>query len=380
MNFTRRDFVRTALAAPFAVSALRAADPPRGFPGMIVRNTEPRNLEFPVSELRDPIVPNEQFFVRSHFAVPKLDVKEWRLKVEGAVETPLDLRFDDLTQFASRTQTATLECAGNSRVFLTPSVSGLQWGNGAVGHAEWAGVPLAAILEKAGLKASAVEVILEGADRGPVNSDPKSPGPIAFARSLPVEKARQPEVLLAHTMNGEKLPAAHGYPLRAVVGGWYGVASVKWLTRIVVSDKPFQGFWQSLDYAVWDRRSGLPTLVPVTAMQPKAILATPSLHEVIPAGKTYRLFGAAWAGERAVRKVEVSLDGGKTWAGGKLLADPKPFQWVLWEHMWENPAMGPAAITVRATDDQGNTQPATRDADRRTYAINHLLPVGVTVR
>src|SRR5262245_1431959 len=379
MTPTRRQFVRTALAAPFFAAGLRADEPP-AYPGLVVRAHEPRNLEFPISELKDPIVPNDQFFVRSHFAVPQVDVKAWRLKVEGAVEKPFELSYEEVTKLPSRTLIATLECAGNGRVHLAPPVPGLQWGQGAVGNADWAGVPLAAILDKAGLKNSAVEVILEGADTGQINADPKSPGPIHFARSLPVEKAKRDEVLLAYKMNGETLPESHGHPVRAVVGGWYGMASVKWLTRIVVSDQPFRGFFQTLDYSYFERKGGLPTLRPVTAVQPKAILARPGLNEIIPADKPFRLFGAAWAGERAVDKVEVSVDGGKTWTAAKLLGEAKPVQWVFWEHVWDRPARGNASIVARATDDQGHTQPPARDPDRRTYMINHLVPVPVTVR
>jgi DMSO/TMAO reductase YedYZ molybdopterin-dependent catalytic subunit len=381
MTPTRRDFVRAALAAPLFAAGLRADEPARpAFPGLIVRAHEPRNLEFPLSELKGPIVPNEQFYVRNHFAVPTVDVKTWRLKVEGAVNHPLELSYDELTKLPSKALTATLECAGNGRVLLTPAAAGVQWGQGAVGNAEWAGVPLAAILEQAGLKDAAVEVVLEGADSGQINSDPKSPGPIHFARGLPVEKARSDAVLLAYKMNGEDLPVSHGHPLRAVVGGWYGMASVKWLTRIVVTDRPFRGFFQALDYAYFVRRDGLPTLVPITAIEPKAVLARPGVNEVIPAGKPFRLFGAAWAGERPVAKVEVSLDGGKAWTAARLLAEPKPLEWVMWEYAWERPERGTASVVARATDDMGHTQPATRDPGRRNYMINHLVPTAVTVR
>lgn len=379
MTPTRRDFVRAALASPFLVGVSRSQDK-SGFPGMVVRAHEPRNLEFPISELKDAIVPTEHFFVRSHFAVPEIDLKTWRLKVEGAVEKPVELTLEELQGLPSRSLTATIECAGNGRVHLTPQVLGLQWGQGAVGNAVWEGVPLAALLDKVGAKGSAIEVVLEGADQGAVNSDPKSPGPIHFARSIPIEKAKKEEVLLALKMNGEPLTAAHGYPLRAVVGGWYGMASIKWLKRIIVSDKPFGGFFQTLDYSYFERRDGLPTLLPVTAMQPKAILARPGVAEVIPAGKPFRLFGAAWAGEQAIAKVDVSVDGGKSWLAAKVLGEPKPVQWVLWEYEWEKPARGPASIVARATDDRGRTQPATRDPDRRTYMINHLVPTAVTVR
>ena len=162
--------------------------------------------------------------------------KTWKLKVEGAVEKPLELTYDELTKLPVATLTATHRVRRQRPRHLTPPVPGLQWGQGAVGNAEWDGVPLAAILEKAGVKNSAVEVVLEGADKGQINADPKSPGPIHFARSLPIDKAKKDEVLLAYKMNGETLPPSHGYPLRAVVGGWYGMASVKWLTRIIVTE------------------------------------------------------------------------------------------------------------------------------------------------
>jgi DMSO/TMAO reductase YedYZ molybdopterin-dependent catalytic subunit len=379
MTPTRRDFVRAALAAPFLGSMLRADDTP-AFPGLVVRAHEPVNLEFPLSELKDTIVPNEQFFVRGHFPIPKVDVKTWRLKVEGAVDKPFELTYEELNSLPTRSLTVTLECAGNSRVNLVPALAGLQWGNGAVGNAEWTGVPLSAILDKAGVKDKAVEVILEGADSGQINSDPKSPGPIHFSRSLPMDKAKSDTVLLAHKMNGETLPVSHGHPLRAVVGGWYGMASVKFLTRIVVTDKPFNGFFQALDYAYFVRRDGMPTLIPITGIEPKAVIARPGLAEVIPGGKPFRLFGAAWAGERPVSKVEVSFDSGKSWKGAKLLGEAKPLQWVFWEYGWDKPEKGSASIVARATDDMGRTQPATRDPDRRNYMINHLVPTPVTVR
>src|SRR5262249_37248653 len=157
----------------------------------------------------------------------------WKLTVEGAVDRPLSLTLNDLQRMKEATLTATLECAGNSRVFLVPRVPGVPWELGAVSNAEWGGVPLAAILEKAGVQNKAVEVVLEGADTGEVKDPPTTPGVIPYARSLPLEKARKPEVLLAWKMNGAELTPAHGYPLRAVVAGWYGMASVKWLTRLV---------------------------------------------------------------------------------------------------------------------------------------------------
>jgi DMSO/TMAO reductase YedYZ molybdopterin-dependent catalytic subunit len=386
MSLSRRDFLVRGGTVPFLAASLNlrlsAAEPERpSFPGMIVRATEPQNLEFPFVALDGFLTPNEQFYVRNHFAAPKIDVKAWKLSVTGAVKQPLELTYDELLKLPTRTLTATLECAGNGRAFLVPPVNGVQWGAGAVSNAEWSGVPLAAILEKAGLKDSAVEVVLEGADKGPINSDSKSPGPINFARSLPLAKANSEATLLAYKMNGADLPAAHGAPLRAVVGGWYGMAAVKWLTRIIVAEKPFGGFFQTLDYATWERRDGLPSLVPLAKMQVKSAVARPGLAEVVPAGKPYRVFGAAWAGEAAVAKVEVSTDGGATWAAAKLLDKPAPLVWSRWELIWNVPVQaGPARLMARATDADGNTQPAARDSDRRNYMVSHIVPVEVTVR
>ncbi len=380
---TRRDFLASAAAAPFLASGFeslsRADERDKGFPGMIVRMAQPENLEFPFAALNDFITPNEQFFVRSHFAVPKIDMKTWKLTVEGAVKQKLELNLDDLLKLPSRKLTATLECAGNGRVFLTPGVPGLQWGHGAVGNAEWGGIPLSAILDKAGLTDTAVDVILEGTDKDQINSDPKSPGPINFARSIPLDKAKSDSVLLATHMNGKPLPVSHGYPLRAVVGGWYGMASVKWLSRIIVADKPYRGFFQTLDYSYWERKDGLPALLPIQAMEVKAAIARPSLSEIVPAGKNCRVFGAAWAGESTIAKVEISTNGGKSWNEAKLL-DAKKFTWILWEFSWKNPQPGPARLMVRATDKDGRTQPMERDPDRRSYMINHVVPVDILVR
>jgi DMSO/TMAO reductase YedYZ molybdopterin-dependent catalytic subunit len=385
----RRDFLQGAAA--FALPPLSTAAVPLGsasgpaeapsFPGLILREREPQNLEFPFASLDGFLVLTERFYVRNHFPVPRPDVKHWRLKVEGAVGRPLELSYEALTGMASRTQVALLECAGNGRAFLTPKAKGVPWELGAVGNAEWTGVPLAAVLDRAGVRPGAVEVVLEGADEGEITEEPKSPGRIHFARSLPLEKARRPEVLLAYRMNGKELPPAHGYPLRAVVAGWYGMASVKWLRRIVVTERPFRGYFQALDYTCFERRHGLPSLVPVTELEVKAQVARPARHEVIPAGSPYRIHGAAWAGEAEVAKVEVSTDGGKTWAEARLLGEAVPYSWRLWEYGWRAPGRaGPVTVLARATDRRGRVQAMRHDPDRRGYKISHVLPAEAAVR
>ena len=354
----------------------------QAFAGLIVREREPENLEFPFSAVHSLVTSSEQFFVRSHFAVPKIEQENWRLKIEGQVKHPCELSWQELRNMPSRTVMMTLECAGNSRIFLSPKVSGLQWELGAVGNAEWTGVPLAAVLKRAGVKAGAIEVVLEGADNGEIKKEPQSPGKIHFARSLPLAKALMPEVILAHTMNGQPLTPAHGFPVRAVVPGWYGMASVKWLTRIVVSDGQFRGYFQTSDYTFWEQREELPIqLLPVSEIEVKAQIARPVLHEVIPADSIYRVHGAAWSGESEVVKVEVSTDGGANWGEARLLGETVPYAWRLWESFWRTPSQpGIHTLMARATDERGNIQPMQRDSHRGSYMITHVQPIEVEVR
>ena len=375
-SLDRRRFLLTTAAAMPLTRLLRAQ--PRSEPGRIVRMTSPQNLETNFANLSGPITTTETFYIRNHFSAPKIVQSAWRLKVEGAIEHPLDLTLADVQKLGKDTRPITLECAGNGRVFLAPAAKGVNWQYGAVGTAEWTGVPLSALLEKAGVKKPAVEVILEGADSG-IIADPASPGPIHFARSMPMEKATKPEVMLAWQMNGKDLLPPHGAPLRAIIGGWYGMASVKWLTRIIVSDKPFRGFFQSLDYSYFDRTHGLPSVKPITGIQVKSQIAQPTLGDVVPADKTVKVTGAAWAGEADVTKVDVSTDGGKHWEEASLVGDKNPFCWRLWEYEWKSPKAGKAVLMSRASDSKGRTQPMQRNPDFRAYMISHVLPVEIEV-
>jgi DMSO/TMAO reductase YedYZ molybdopterin-dependent catalytic subunit len=336
---------------------------------------EPRNLETPLSDLFT--AETDKFFVRSHFAVPEVDPKTLKLTVEGHVENKLELTLDDLKKMETVSREIVMECAGNGRVFLVPQPRGLQWSHGAVGQAKWTGVPLGAVLDRAKVKAGAGDVVLVGADKGTI-ADPATPGAINFDRGIPLAKAKKDETLLVWNMNDEPLTASHGAPIRAIVGGWYGMASVKWLTRIIVLDKPHAGFWQTFDYSVWERKEGLPQLVPVTAIQPKAVIVDPGAGAVLKAGQEYAITGFAWAGENAVAKVEVSTDGGKTWAAADGKADA--FRVGRWTAKLPPRPAGPLKLLARATDNDGNTQPDKRDIDRRTYMINHLVPTEVTVK
>ena len=361
------------------------SEPPasaKPFTGLIIREKEPENLEFPFSALNSFQTPTEQFFVRSHFPVPALDAKTWRLKLDGLVERPVELSYDELRGMPSHTVTMALECAGNSRIFLSPKVLGLQWELGAVGNAEWTGVRLGDVLERAGIKPGATEVVLEGADSGEIKKEPVSPGKITYARSLEVGMAMSPEVILAYQMNGEELTPAHGYPVRAIVPGHYGMASVKWLSRILVIDREFRGYFQTTDYTSWERNNGYPIqLLPITEVEVKAEIARPALYEVVPANSVYRMFGAAWTGESEIAKVEISVDCGKTWAAAQLLGASVKYAWRLWEYHWSTPGQcGRHTVMARATDARGRTQPMDRDMHRGTYVITHVQKIEVEVK
>jgi len=344
--------------------------------GKIVRSLDPLNLEMPFGTLDGFITPTKSFYVRTHFPTPKIDRDAWRLRVEGEVSKSFEISYGELIRLESRTVPVTLECAGNNRSFLNPPVKGVQWELGAVGNAEWIGVPLSILLERAGVKASAREVVLEGADHGRID-DPKAPvGELKFARSIPLEKARQ-DVLLTYQMNDADLPPEHGFPVRAIVPGWYAMASVKWLTRVIVIDRPFNGYYQTLDYAFWKNNE----LVPLREMQVKAEIARPVTGETIPANSTYRIHGAAWTSDGEVTTVEISTNGGSTWSNATLLGQSIPHAWRLWEFAWRTPAIaGKATVMARARDSRDRTQSAERDPGRGTYMINHVLPITVEVQ
>ncbi len=347
---------------------------------MITRDTAPLNVEMPFSSLREFITPNERFYVRGHFPIPEVNAETWRLKVEGAVARPLELSYAELRQMPGQTITATMECAGNGRSFLEPKVKGVQWDMGAIGNAQWTGVLLRDVIERAGLQPYGIEAILEGSDKGAIKEPPRPAGEIHYARSIPIKKAMS-NVLLAYEMNGEPLTPDHGYPVRAIVPGWFGMASVKWLQRVTVTERPFGGYYQTIDYVYWEERDGFPTIVPLAEMKLKAQIARPSMGERVPAGAEYRVFGAAWAGENEVAEVEVSTDGGSNWSGAKLLGDPVPHAWRFWEFTWKTPSKpGKHRLIARAKDPSGQTQPAERNANHGSYMIDHWLPIEVEVR
>lgn len=340
-----------------------------------VVTAQPENSETPLEEVRGWVTPNRLFFVRNHFNPPQIDMATWRLTVEGCVERPTEWTWDQLAGLPERSVFATVECAGNGRSFLKPHVHGVQWGAGAIGHAEWTGVPLRVVLEKAGLRADAVEILFEGADTG---TEADHSELMCFARSLPLKKALDPNTLLATRMNGEALEPIHGFPIRLFVPGWYGVASVKWLRRIAAIDKPFRGYYQSHKYTVQRRTPAGMEAVTVAEMAVKSEIVRPRAGETLGVGTT-RVFGVAWAGEDAVARVDVSCDGGRSWNQAELLGPTAPYSWTLWEYLWEVAEPGAYELRARATSANAKVQPEEHDPLRGGYEINFIRPLAVRV-
>jgi DMSO/TMAO reductase YedYZ molybdopterin-dependent catalytic subunit len=335
----------------------------------------PENSETPLDSVRGWVTPTRLFFVRNHFPVPQIDLGGWRLAVRGCVQRPLELTWDDLNRLPQRTVLATLECAGNGRSFLTPRVEGVPWGAGAVAHAEWSGVPLRDVLEQAGVQEAAVEAVFIGADRG---SEPDHPEPMSFARALPLKKALHRDTLLALRMNGEPLTPDHGFPVRLLVPGWYGVCSVKWLTGIELVAEPFRGYFQTKKYTI--RRFNGQSLesAAIQNMAVKSEIVRPGKGEVLGLGKQ-RVFGLAWAGEETIGRVEVSSDGGRSWREAELLGPFAPYSWTLWEYSWEVKQPGSYQLVARAASASGRVQPREHDPLLGGYMIHFSRPIPVEV-
>ncbi len=340
---------------------------------LVPLDSEPLVSESPPAILQSWLTPNPLFYVRNHFPMPTVELATWALAIEGHVERPVRLQYADLRhRFPRQTMSVTLECAGNNRSDLRPSAPGNQFQSGAVSTAVWSGVPLKAVLELAGLKQGAQEVLFEGADVGKPEPARKSE---PYLRSLPLEVATHPDTLLAYEMNGEALSREHGFPLRLVVPGWYGMASVKWLVRVTVLDRKFVGFFQTERYIM--EREGHPT-VPVSRISVKSLVTWPQADAVLPL-QAHCIAGLAWSGHAPVRRVEVSTDGGKSWKQAELVGPGERYAWRQWSFIWKPPAPGKYTLMARATDEAGNVQPMEPVWNKFGYAVNFVKPVPVTI-
>ncbi|MCI4319672.1 MAG: sulfite oxidase [Thermoplasmata archaeon] len=344
---------------------------------------EPLCAEVPLTALNSWITPTPRFFVRSHFPAPHVDLPSYRLAVDGEVDRAFTLSYPELRKLPDRTVVATMECAGNSRTRVYPPAEGVPWKHGALGTARWRGVPLADLLARAGLRRGATEVVLEGADRG---RERGVAGEIGYAMSVPVDKAMDPDTLLALEMNGADLEPRHGFPVRAVVPGWYGMASVKWLTRISVIDHPFQGYYRTRPYVfIHEGDDPESSKKPVTTLQVKSLITWPSEDAVLSTG-SHVVRGVAWGGSGTITRVEVTtlpVDGWEPsvpWAQATLLEPRARHAWVRWECPLRFDAPGYHVIRVRAVDDAGTTQPLYAPWNFRGVATNSIHAIPVIVR
>jgi DMSO/TMAO reductase YedYZ molybdopterin-dependent catalytic subunit len=335
-----------------------------------------RNHALPLEALRHTITPVGLHYLLIHFDIPYVDEDAWRLRVGGRVEHPLTLTLDDLRSRPSKTLAVTLECAGNGRAFVSPHVVSQPWLMEAVGTAEWTGTPLAPVLEEAGMLPDGVEVVFTGLDRGVDGAIEQ-----AYERSLPLSEALSDEVLLAYAVNGQPLPPQHGFPLRLVVPGWYGMAHVKWLSAVTVVDEPFGGYQQRTAYHV--RTADGDAGTPITRMLPRSLLVPPGVPEFVSRTRFLEagpclLEGRAWSGYGPIERVDVSVDGGETWSEGTLGEAPSQFAWREWSYEWRAEP-GEHELCCRATDATGRTQPTAPEWNAGGYCNNAVQRVRAVV-
>lgn len=344
---------------------------------LIVRSLRPEDLETPVGLLNTWLTPNDLFYVRHHSYAARLEEKDWTLKVAGLVATPLTLTLAELKKLPRATVTVTLECAGNGRAFYDPPVAGIQWEKGAVGTARFTGARLADVLKKAGVKAAAQYIVLNGADK-PVGTMPD------FIRNVPMAKAMHTDTILAYEMNGAPLPVLHGFPLRAVVPGWEGAYSVKWLNHIEPIEREHDGFFVKTAYRYPNKPvapgAAVPPqdMVPLTGLVVKSFINAPLEGATFKPGRV-RLAGFAWAGELNIAKVEVSLDNGSTWTPARLGKERERYAWQAFEHEFNITRPGSYLLMARATDEKGNVQPVAPQWNPSGYLWNVIDKVRINV-
>jgi sulfane dehydrogenase subunit SoxC len=334
-----------------------------------------RNHGMPLEALRYDVTPVGLHYLLIHFDVPEVPA-DWRLRVGGRVDRELSLSLDDLGERPIVRRIVTMECAGNGRARLEPHVVSQPWLAEAVGTGEWGGAELAPLLDEAGVRDDAVEVLFGALDRGIDGGVEQT-----YERSLPLAEALAGDALLAYELNGVPLPPQHGAPLRLVVPGWYGMTSVKWLERITVLDQPFDGYQQAHAYRF--RRSEDDEGEPITRMRPRALMVPPGMPDFLTRRRfvdpgSCVLDGRAWSGLAPVAAVDVTVDGGRTWTSAALEPGPDRWAWSRWTWTWEAEP-GDHELACCARDEAGNEQPLEPEWNVGGYANNAVQRVSVTV-
>ena len=335
-----------------------------------------RNRGMPLEGLRYDVTPTGMHYLLVHFDIPEVDPSAWNLKIGGLVGKPATLSLEDIKALPSRTEVVTMECAGNGRALFTPRSVSQPWLLEAIGTAEWTGTPLKGVLEAAGLKETAVEILFTGFDQGVQGEEVQY-----YQRSLTVEEATRDEVLLVYEMNGRALEPQHGYPLRLVVPGWYGMTSVKWLESIEAVGEPFNGYQMHASYR-YAQTADDPG-EPVDLIRVRALMVPPGIPDFLTRTRLLdsgpvTLTGRAWAGRLGISRVETSTDAGATWSDAQLGVQPPRFAWRGWTAQW-NAAAGRYTLMVRATDTEGNRQPVKPEWNIQGMGNNMVQSVDVIV-
>ena len=331
--------------------------------------------ETPQDALNSWLTPNPLFYVRSHFDyidISQTEGEVWNITVDGGNGNSVQLSINEIKKLPSKTMAVTMECAGNNRSDLDPLVSGNQFANGAISNAIWTGVSLSDVLKSVEIDSEAIEILFEGADSGVPEAGYEES---SYLRSLSIDIAEDPDILLAYEMNGEPLPIEHGYPLRLVVPGWYGMASVKWVKTITAIKEPFHGYFQGKKYVV-RYKDGKEH--PLTEMQVKSYVTSHTDGELVEKG-VISLGGLAWAGRSRVKAVSVSVDGGETWSSANISGPSDDYSWQKWDFSWSTDTAGHYTLISKATDSEGHEQPLESVWNELGYAVNGLKPVHIEV-
>jgi DMSO/TMAO reductase YedYZ molybdopterin-dependent catalytic subunit len=336
-----------------------------------------RNHGMPLEGLAADITPIGMHYLLIHFDIPFVDAAGWRLEIGGRVARPLSLSLEDIQSRPRVTAPVTMECAGTGRAKMDPRPRSQPWLDEAVGTGEWTGTPFAPILQEAGLLDDAVDVMFRGLDRG-VQGEIEQ----WYERALTVDEALRPDILLAYEINGIPLPPQHGYPVRLIVPGWYGMASVKWLQSITVLDEPFWGFQQNVFYRIAEKDEDpgvlLTRILPRALMIPPGIPVKENRDRILSPGR-HLIQGRAWSGWGPIVRVEVSTDGGGSWVDAECGPQIGEYAWRRWSFTWDAVA-GDHELLARATDAAGNTQPVEPVWNVKGVANNACQRVTVRVR
>jgi DMSO/TMAO reductase YedYZ molybdopterin-dependent catalytic subunit len=336
-----------------------------------------RNHAIPLEALRYDVTPVGLHYLLIHYDIPAVDLSAWRLTVDGRVRRPLSLSFDDVLARPQVTAPVTMECAGNGRALLEPRPLSQPWLMEAVGTGEWTGTPVRPLLEEAGVEDGAVDVVFAGLDRGVEGGVEQT-----YERAIPLEEAVRDEVFMAYELSGQPLPPQHGYPLRLVVPGWYGMTQVKWLTRITVLDRTFDGYQNAQGYRY--KESDDDPGRPVTRMMPRALMVPPGMPEFMSRARIVEssrqlIIGRAWSGWGPIERVEFSDNGGRDWREATVAPQAFAYAWQQWSVEWDAEP-GEFELCCKATDAAGNAQPDGQAWNLKGYSNNEVQRVPVTVR